>query len=278
MRLGRLVEHRALGIGDHGGDGRRPRVAPGAAVDVDDHAHARPQATRTQAVDGLRPSGTRPARAGGAGRGPGACRRPSTPRRGDRALAAVDDDLHVGIVGVVGRELVVQLGDELLGDDAVDHRLACIRRDARASPTSSRRDCASTGTQLATASASRPPSSAAALAPWSSSASSLELGPLLGDAHPVGLVGEVDLVAVPRQLPGHDDRHDAGALGTRVVHGDRRRPERASDPRDRARMLGHVEELERAHALHLVAGGHRVDVALAARRAARAAARRRRSA
>src|SRR3712207_8978706 len=38
------------------------------------------------------------------------------------AAAAVDDDLHVRVVGVVRRELLVKLGRELLRDDAVDHR------------------------------------------------------------------------------------------------------------------------------------------------------------
>src|SRR5205085_10057936 len=36
--------------------------------------------------------------------------------------ATVDDDLHVGIVLVVLRELVVELVCQLLRDDAVDHR------------------------------------------------------------------------------------------------------------------------------------------------------------
>jgi hypothetical protein len=37
-------------------------------------------------------------------------------------LAPVDDDLDVGVVGVVGRHAVIELRRELLGDDAIDHR------------------------------------------------------------------------------------------------------------------------------------------------------------
>src|SRR5215217_1406030 len=37
-------------------------------------------------------------------------------------LAAVDDDRHVGVVLVVGSELLVELVREGLGNDAVDHR------------------------------------------------------------------------------------------------------------------------------------------------------------
>src|SRR4029079_15725890 len=47
-------------------------------------------------------------------------------------LAAVDDDRHAGIVGVVGDELVVQLGLELRGDHAVDHGLIVSRSQRRA--------------------------------------------------------------------------------------------------------------------------------------------------
>src|SRR5438270_2498753 len=44
-------------------------------------------------------------------------RRPAAPG----GLAAVDDHLDVGIVGVIALELGEQLAGELLGDDAVDH-------------------------------------------------------------------------------------------------------------------------------------------------------------
>src|SRR4051812_18913332 len=38
-------------------------------------------------------------------------------------LAAVDDDLDAGVVGVVRLHAVIQLGRKLLRDDAVDHRV-----------------------------------------------------------------------------------------------------------------------------------------------------------
>src|SRR3954451_3451263 len=72
-----------------------------------------------------------------------------------------------------------------------------------------------------------------------------QLRALLGHAYPGRLVSEVDLVAVPAQLPGHDDRHDA-ALGRRGTHSDHRRAEGARDAADGARVLGAVEELDGA--------------------------------
>src|SRR5256714_1041979 len=50
------------------------------------------------------------------------------------ALAAVDDDLHVGVVLVVLRELVVELVRELLWDDAIDHRSDINRGACRRIP------------------------------------------------------------------------------------------------------------------------------------------------
>ena len=78
----------------------------------------------------------------------------------------------------------------------------------------------------------------AALGVWSAR---LELAtarsPWVDEPHAGGLVAEVDLVAVPAQLPADDDRDDA-ALGRRRAHRDDRRPERAGDAGDRARVLG----------------------------------------
>src|SRR5258705_8370248 len=85
-----------------------------------------------------------------------------------------------------------------------------------------------------------------------------QLRALLGHAHARGLVAEVDLVAVPAQLPGHDDRYDA-ALGGRRAHSDDGRTERSRNAADGARVLGAVEELDRPGDLQVGVGGDRMD-------------------
>src|SRR5215210_7284647 len=95
-----------------------------------------------------------------------------------------------------------------------------------------------------------------------------QLGALAGLADAAGLVGEVDLEAVPAQLPHHRDADDARAVGQRArAHGGG--AERARDAADRARVLRAVEDLERALDLELGVGGDGADVARAAREVGR---------
>src|SRR3954469_141614 len=92
-----------------------------------------------------------------------------------------------------------------------------------------------------------------------------ELGALAVLADAARLVGQVDLEAIPAQLPHHRDDDDARAVGQRAYR-DRRRAERAGHATDRARVVGRVEQLERP--LHLQVGvrRHRAYVARLARR------------
>src|SRR5690349_24224812 len=92
-----------------------------------------------------------------------------------------------------------------------------------------------------------------------------QLVPLRVAADAARLVGEVDLVAVPRELPHHRDRDDAGALGQRP-HADLGGAERARDAADGARVVGGVEDLQRALHLQVGVGRHGAYVARAARR------------
>src|SRR5829696_795154 len=78
------------------------------------------------------------------------------------------------------------------------------------------------------------------------------------------LVGEVDLVAVPGQLPHDRDRDDAGAL-RQWAHADLGSPQRARDTADRARVVGGVEDLQRPLHLQVGVGRHGAHVARAAR-------------
>src|SRR4051794_20516384 len=99
----------------------------------------------------------------------------------------------------------------------------------------------------------------------------LELGQLvaLGDpADAARLVGEVDLVAVPAQLPHHRDAHHAGAI-REGAGADGRRAQRAGDAADRARVLRGVEDLERALDLELGVRRDGADVARPARQVGR---------
>ena len=100
----------------------------------------------------------------------------------------------------------------------------------------------------------------------SASSSSASSEPWLSAAHAAALVGEIDLVAVPAQLPDHGDDHDARALGQRP-HGDDGGPSERATPADRARVVGCVEQLERPLHLELGVGRDRADVARLARRA-----------
>src|SRR4051794_39889140 len=75
-----------------------------------------------------------------------------------------------------------------------------------------------------------------------------------------GLVGEVDLEAVPAQLPHDRDGDDARAVGARA-HRHAGGAERAGDAADRARVVGRVEDLQRALHLQVGVGGHRAHVA-----------------
>ncbi|CAA9466882.1 MAG: hypothetical protein AVDCRST_MAG13-116 [uncultured Solirubrobacteraceae bacterium] len=84
-----------------------------------------------------------------------------------------------------------------------------------------------------------------------------ELGALRGHAHPGRLVAEVDLVAVPAQLPPHDDRDD-GALRRGGAGRDDGGAERARDARHGPRVGARVEDLERPGDLHLRVRGDRV--------------------
>src|SRR4051812_16135670 len=160
-------------------------------------------------------------------------------------LAPVDDDLHVRVVLVVLDEPLVELGRKFLWDDGVDHRrgnLRVLRGEVQLALLVGR----GVGDLVGR----------------------LELGELrpLGDEpDPRGLVAEVDLEAVPGQLPSDDDRHDA-ALGRRRAHGHDRRAQRARDTRDRARVRARVEEVERARHLELEVRRDRVNAALLARR------------
>src|SRR3954447_24353347 len=92
-----------------------------------------------------------------------------------------------------------------------------------------------------------------------------ELGALAVLPDAARLVGQVDLEAIPAQLPHHRDDDDARAVGQRA-HRDRRRAERPGHAADRARVVGRVEQLERP--LHLQVGvrRHRAYVARLARR------------
>src|SRR5829696_3635257 len=83
-------------------------------------------------------------------------------------------------------------------------------------------------------------------------------------ADAAGLVGEVDLVAVPGQLPHDRDGDHAGPLRERP-HRHRGRAERARDAADGAGVVGGVEDLQRALHLEVRVGGHRAHVARAAR-------------
>src|SRR3954452_24215625 len=87
-------------------------------------------------------------------------------------------------------------------------------------------------------------------------------------AYAAGLVGEVDLEAVPGQLPHHRDRDDGGAVGPRA-HAHRGRAQRAGDAADGPRVVGRVEDIQRALHLQLGVGRHRADVALLAARLGR---------
>src|SRR3954447_3201508 len=102
-----------------------------------------------------------------------------------------------------------------------------------------------------------------------------ELGALAVLAHAARLVGQVDLEAIPAQLPHHRDDDDARAVGQRAYR-DRRRAERAGHATDRARVVGRVEQLERP--LHLQVGvrRHCAYVARLARRLGGLGRRRRR--
>ena len=120
-----------------------------------------------------------------------------------------------------------------------------------------------------TAGAAAPRSSAAALATCSCSASSsVELGSPGRRAHAAGLVGQVDLEAVPAQLPHHGDRHDAAP---RSRDG---RTATAGAPSERATpptVRGCSEALKSSSARGIFSSafvGHRVDVARLARRLA----------
>src|SRR3954454_13100926 len=164
--------------------------------------------------------------------------------RAPLGLAAVDDDLHVRVVLVVLDEPLVQLRRKLLWDDGVDHRRGNL--------------CVLLGeVQLALLVGGG----------VRDLVGRLELGelrPLGHEAHAGGLVAEIDLEAVPRQLPADDDRHDA-ALGRRRADGDDRRAERARHAGDRPRVRAPVEQVERAGHLELGVRRDRVDAALLAR-------------
>src|SRR3954451_25118390 len=166
-------------------------------------------------------------------------------------LAPVDDDLHVRVVLVVLDEPLVELRGEFLWDDGVDHRrgnLRVLRREVQLALLVGRGvgDLVG-GLELG------------------------ELGPLGHEAHAGGFVAEVDLEAVPRELPADDDRDDA-ALGQRRPDRDDRGAEGAGDARDGARVRARVEEVERARHLQVEVRRDRVDVARLARRRGRAVA------
>src|SRR4051794_12715409 len=80
-----------------------------------------------------------------------------------------------------------------------------------------------------------------------------------------GLIGEVDLKAVPGELPHHGDRHHRGAVRPRS-HAHAGRAQRAGDAADGARVVRGVEDVQRALHLELGVGGHGADVALRAAR------------
>src|SRR3954471_18874246 len=163
-------------------------------------------------------------------------------------LAPVDDHLHVRVVLVVLDEPLVELRGEFLWDDGVDHRrgnLCVLRREVQLALLVGRGvGHLVGGLELG------------------------ELGPLRHEADPGRLVAEVDLEAVPRQLPADDDRHHA-ALGRRRADGDDRRAERPGDAGDGARVRARVEEVERARHLQVEVRGDGVDVAMLARRRGR---------
>src|SRR3954469_8409930 len=80
-----------------------------------------------------------------------------------------------------------------------------------------------------------------------------------------GLVGQVDLEAVPRELPHHGDGHHRGPVGARAhAHGGR--SERPGDAADGALVVGRVEHVERALHLELRVGRDGPDVARRPRR------------
>ena len=107
-------------------------------------------------------------------------------------LAAVDDDGHVGVILVVGGELVVELVRERFGNDAVDHGTDAshwTRRTTFDHPSSQDQEM-----------------QAAAIV--GGGVGDLLLGGELGELvalriapHAARLVGEVDLVAVPARAP-----------------------------------------------------------------------------
>ncbi len=102
----------------------------------------------------------------------------------------------------------------------------------------------------------------------------VELVALAGDAHARDLVGEVDLVAVPAQLPGDDDVDDAAAG---VADGSTETSGRPSERAMPATVRGCSESLnsvDRRGDLVLDAGRHGADVARLAARAPRSRARR----
>src|SRR3954453_4170291 len=136
-------------------------------------------------------------------------------------LAAVHDDGHVGIVLVVLGEPVVELVRERFRNDAVDHAADAIWRFVRSGSTICR--------------VGLPSGEVEAAAVVGGGVGHLllvrELGELVAlrvapDA--ARLVGEVDLVAVPAELPHHGDGHDARAVGQRA-HGDGRGAQRPGD-------------------------------------------------
>src|SRR5829696_1805624 len=155
-------------------------------------------------------------------------------------LAAVDDDGDVRIVLVIGGEPVVELVREGFGHDAVDHEEDASHwtpRTAFDHPSSwlarSGLDPGSGEVQAAAVVGGR-------VGDLLVRAQLGQLVALCFAPHAARLVGEVDLVAVPGQLPHDGDGHHARPVGERP-DADDRRAERARDAADGPRVVGRVE-------------------------------------
>src|SRR6476660_1719996 len=84
-----------------------------------------------------------------------------------------------------------------------------------------------------------------------------QLVALCGHAHRPGPLRKIYLIAIPAQLPGDADPHEAAVVSG--PDGDPGIAQRPRDPGNRARMVAGIEQLDRTRRLHLAVRRNRVD-------------------